>query len=72
MFVYLLFNCWQPFPPASVTQAPSPFQPLPVNNATAGDADIFLMIEKLADLRSRAIISDEDFNTKKTELLARL
>ncbi|NQW93258.1 MAG: SHOCT domain-containing protein [Polaromonas sp.] len=55
-----------------MTQAPSPFQPLPVNNATAGDADIFLMIEKLADLRSRAIISDEDFNTKKTELLARL
>lgn len=62
----------EPLPPASVTQAPSPFQPLPVNNASAGDADIFLMIEKLADLRSRAIISDEDFHTKKTELLARL
>ena len=30
------------------------------------------MIEKLADLRSRSIISDEEFNTKKTELLARL
>ena len=61
-----------PLPTAPVAQAPSPFQSRPGNNATAGDADIFLMIEKLADLRSRAIISDEDFNTKKTELLARL
>ena len=30
------------------------------------------MIEKLADLRSRAILSEEEFNAKKTELLARL
>ncbi len=62
-------------PAASVAQTPFPPQPglqgRP-GNPTAGDADIFLMIEKLADLRSRAIISDEDFNTKKTELLARL
>jgi len=55
-----------------MAQAPSPFEPCPGNNATSGDADIFLMIEKLADLRSRAIISDDDFHTKKTELLARL
>ena len=41
-------------------------------NATAGEADICLMIEKLADLRSRAILSEEEFNAKKTELLARL
>ena len=54
-----------------VAQAPLPLQPR-LGNATAGDANIFLMIEKLADLRSRAIISDDDFHTKKTELLARL
>jgi len=41
-------------------------------HAKASDADIFQRIEKLADLKSRAIISDEDFNAKKTELLARL
>ncbi|MEO8013232.1 MAG: SHOCT domain-containing protein [Polaromonas sp.] len=63
-------------PAAFAAPAPFPLQPelqaRPGNNPTPGDADIFLMIEKLADLRSRAIISDEDFNTKKTELLARL
>ena len=64
------------YPPAvSAAQAPFPLQtesqPRP-GKPVAGDADIFLMIEKLADLRSRAIISDEDFNAKKTELLARL
>ena len=30
------------------------------------------MIEKLAALKSRSIITEEDFNAKKTELLARL
>ena len=60
-----------PLPSALMAQAPFPLEPRP-GNATAGDGDIFLMIEKLADLRSRAIISDEDFHAKKTELLARL
>ncbi|WP_426145046.1 SHOCT domain-containing protein [Polaromonas sp. DSR2-3-2] len=62
-------------PAASGPQAPFALQPESqsrTGNAVAVDADIFLMIEKLADLRSRAIISDEDFNAKKTELLARL
>ena len=40
--------------------------------AKEADADIFQMIEKLADLKSRSIISEEDFNVKKLELLARL
>ena len=43
-----------------------------VGQAKEADADIFQMIEKLADLKSRSIISEEDFNAKKTELLARL
>jgi hypothetical protein len=58
-------------PPAPMGPATSSLQSS-AGRPTAGDADIFLMIEKLADLRSRAIISDEDFNAKKTELLARL
>ena len=65
----------EPSPAAFVPQAPFPLQPqsqpLP-GNPMPVDTDIFLMIEKLADLRSRAVISDEDFNAKKTELLARL
>ena len=59
------------FTPASMSQAPFVPEHRP-GNATANDGDIFLMIEKLADLRSRAIISDEDFHAKKTELLTRL
>ena len=35
-------------------------------------ADIFGMIDKLAELRGRAILSEEEFIAKKTELLSRL
>ena len=38
----------------------------------AGDGDIFVMIEKLAELRSRTLLSEEEFVAKKAELLARL
>jgi hypothetical protein len=38
----------------------------------AAQTDIFAMIEKLADLRGRALLSDDEFTQKKTELLARL
>lgn len=34
--------------------------------------DIFAQIDKLADLRNRAILSEDEFARKKTELLARL
>jgi hypothetical protein len=63
------------FGPVNLPPSPAPLPAAPQprsGNATAADADVFLMIEKLADLRSRAIISEEEFNTKKTELLARL
>ena len=40
--------------------------------ATIAEADIFVMIDKLADLRSRSILSEEEFIAKKTELLSRL
>ena len=42
------------------------------DSAIAAGTDIFVMIEKLADLRRRALISEDEFMTKKTELLARL
>ena len=38
----------------------------------AGGADIFAMIEKLADLQGRGLLTPEEFAAKKTELLARL
>ncbi|WP_317203860.1 SHOCT domain-containing protein [Janthinobacterium sp.] len=38
----------------------------------AGAEEVFAMIEKLADLRNRELLSAEEFVTKKTELLARL
>ena len=61
-------------PTASVPPTTSPYSAAQQRSgsAIAGDADIFLIIEKLADLRSRALISEEEFITKKTELLARL
>lgn len=51
----------------SATQtAPSePTQP-------GGEQDVFAMIEKLAALHGRGILSDEEFASKKAELLARL
>ncbi|MEY4551406.1 MAG: hypothetical protein RL685_7601, partial [Pseudomonadota bacterium] len=37
-----------------------------------GSGDIFGAIERLAQLRERGILSDEEFRAKKAELLARL
>jgi hypothetical protein len=46
----------------------------PVNNSTnvAGDSDIFAHIEKLAALQSRGILSEQEYASKKAELLSRL
>lgn len=56
--------------------APAPsFTP---NNASSSassgetEADIFAKIEKLAALRQKGVLSDEEFNAKKAELLARI
>jgi hypothetical protein len=43
----------------------------PVGNA-AGDSDIFASIEKLAALQSRGILSEQEYASKKAELLSRL
>jgi hypothetical protein len=37
-----------------------------------GQADVFATIEKLAELRDKGILNEEEFTAKKTELLARL
>ncbi|RZL90126.1 MAG: SHOCT domain-containing protein [Variovorax sp.] len=54
-------------PPASVNSGNS------YNNAPSGNQqDVFATIERLADLRSKGIISDDEFANKKAELLGRL
>jgi Short C-terminal domain len=39
---------------------------------TASSQDVFATIEKLADLRAKGILSDDEFATKKAELLSRV
>lgn len=60
-----------PFPESATSPSPV-FAALPSGSANPEEEDIFLMIEKLADLRSRNLINEEEFAKKKTELLARL
>ena len=46
---------------------------VPTNvQAPYASQDVFATIEKLADLRTKGILSDEEFATKKSELLSRL
>lgn len=54
---------WAPPP------APSDNNPVPPSR---GQDDLFALIERLADLRAKGILSDEEFAAKKTELLSRL
>jgi len=60
-----------PLPPAS---APAPVQEgrSSSDKSIAREEDVLATIEKLADLRDKGILSDEEFATKKTELLSRL
>lgn len=66
-----------PAPQASPEPAPEPGPaPAPTSeqpSSTSGGADgIFAAIEQLAGLHQRGILSDEEFATKKAELLGRL
>ena len=54
---------WAPPP------APSDGNPMP---SSKSEGDLFALIERLADLRAKGILSDEEFAAKKTELLSRL
>ena len=65
-------------PPMQQTQPPAqPPMPAPAayqenrSTDTSGN-DIFALIERLADLKQKGIINDDEFATKKAELLQRL
>ncbi|MFC7473276.1 SHOCT domain-containing protein [Dankookia sp. GCM10030260] len=58
---------WRPEPATAWQPAPAPPQ------ASGGnDGDVLAKIEKLAELRGRGILTEEEFSTKKAELLSRL
>ena len=59
-------------PAASPAPAASAAAAQPANAGNAAGMDIFAMIDRLAELRSRNILTEAEFNAKKTELLARL
>jgi Short C-terminal domain len=54
------------------TPTPSPVPQSSVGAPSVGQADVFATIEKLAELRDKGILGEEEFATKKAELLARL
>ncbi len=70
-------NGLPPLAPAPV-YAPAPSYnnsyAAPLNNTlgSAGDGDIFASIEKLAALQSRGILSEQEYASKKADLLSRL
>lgn len=55
-------------PSSSSLKPPSPV----TSSAETREADIFGTIEKLASLKDKGILTDDEFSAKKTELLARL
>ena len=55
------------------TSTPSPVPQSSVGApSVGGEVDVFATIEKLAELRDKGILSEEEFATKKAELLARI
>lgn len=46
--------------------------PQAANAAPSSGSDVFATIERLAELRAKGMLSDDEFNAKKAELLARL
>lgn len=56
----------QPIASPAATTAPSGSSP------SAQESDVFSAIERLADLRSKGILTDEEFSQKKAEMLGRL
>lgn len=62
-------------PPAAPAPAPAPMNPAPTADLStlgADSGDVFKTIERLAELRQRGILSDEEFAQKKAELLSRI
>jgi hypothetical protein len=64
----------QPSAPAYQQPSAPAYQQPSAMSASSSDSesDIFAKIEKLAALRQRGVISDDEFNAKKAELLSRI
>jgi len=62
----------QAAPEPARAPAPSSATPRQAGTETAAGMDIFAAIDKLAELRSRNILTEAEFAAKKAELLARL
>jgi hypothetical protein len=58
--------------PAPAPSAPPDVMPQRGSTGNGAESDIFATIDKLAELRSRNILTETEFETKKAELLARL
>jgi hypothetical protein len=58
-------------PEPRIAPAPAP-PPEPYRAETANETDIFIKIERLADLQQKGILSPDEFAAKKAELLSRL
>jgi hypothetical protein len=60
--------------PVPAACAPSPAREVHSfgDKSIAREEDVLATIEKLADLRDKGILSDEEFAAKKAELLSRL
>ena len=62
-----------PAPQAPSYQAPEPMAPpAPVSSGGGNQSEIFSLIEQLSGLHQKGILSDAEYETKKSELLSRL
>jgi uncharacterized membrane protein YhaH (DUF805 family) len=61
-----------PPPPAEAPAAQPVAQPTPPQEQPKSDADAMAQLEKLADLKEKGVISAEEFEEKKKELLGRI
>jgi hypothetical protein len=57
---------------APTSQAPWPMNETSLPQPGNQGGDVFATIERLAELRTKGVLSDDEFNSKKAELLARL
>ena len=65
--VSVSYEAQAPFSPS-----PAPINPAPLAPMGNSGGDVFATIDRLSELRSKGVISDDEFHSKKTELLSRL
>ena len=62
-----------PWTSAPTEAPPAPLPSIPANEPLrSGEHDVFALIERLADLHAKGILSAEEFSAKKAELLSRI